>query len=322
MIKGHGDDTYQYEGIRMNFSSNIPQHADLTALKRHLGTRLDAIANYPEPEAWTLERLIAQKLGVPPECVVATSGATEAIYLTAQTFRMHHDIATPTFSEYADAICIYRSYAKKTRALWLCNPNNPTGSVLGWQAVYERMSRYDLVVIDQSYEGYTDEPLLSAREAVAAGNVVQIHSMTKTYGVPGLRLGYLVASRRLAEQLRRHMQPWAVSALAVEAGLFLVEHCAPLRPDLAEAQRLWHRLNDVEGISMMPTRTNFMLGTVSGSTANELKEHLARKYKMLIRDASNFQGLTPHHFRIAAQTPQENDALVNAIEHFMQQKHG
>ncbi|MBR1932902.1 MAG: aminotransferase class I/II-fold pyridoxal phosphate-dependent enzyme [Prevotella sp.] len=317
MIKGHGDDAYQYPDIRMNFSSNIPQHVDLSALKQHLATRLDLIANYPEPEALSLERLIASQHGISEECVIVTSGATEAIYLTAQTFRMSHHFAAPTFSEYEDAVRMYRSYAKKTQALWLCNPNNPTGEVLPWQTVYERMSHYDLVVIDQSYEGYTEVPLLTPREAAAAGNVVQIHSLTKTYGVPGLRIGYIVAARRLAQQLRRQMRPWAVNALAIEAGLFLIAHATPIRPDLAEAQRLSAALNAIDGISVLPTQTNFMLCTISGHTATQLKEHLVRQHGMLIRDASNFRGLTPHHFRVAAQLPIENDALVSAINHYL-----
>ena len=86
MIEGHGDDTYQYEGIRMNFSSNISRHPDLAALKEHLAKRLDLIDHYPEPEGWTLESMIAKKLGIPAECVIVTNGATDAIYLVAQAF--------------------------------------------------------------------------------------------------------------------------------------------------------------------------------------------------------------------------------------------
>jgi len=320
MINGHGDDLYHYPGIRMNFSSNIPQHVDLSALKRHLASCLDVIDTYPEPEAWSLERLLAQQLGVSEQCVIVTSGATEAIYLTAQTFRMQHHIAEPTFSEYADAISLNEATShggEAGDALWLCNPNNPTGTVMERQAVGEQMSRYDLVVVDQSYEGYTDVPLLTAREAAAAGNVVQIHSLTKAYGVPGLRIGYIVTSARLAERLRRQLRPWSVNALAIEAGKYLVAHATPLRPDLAEAQRLRRQLSAIDGISVAPTRTNFMLCTLRDSTAADLKGHLARHHGILIRDASNFRGLTPHHFRVAAQQTEENDALVRAINDYL-----
>jgi len=317
MIKGHGDDIYQYAAIRMNFSSNIPTHTDLAALQAHLAQRLDLIGHYPEPEAWSLERLIADRCGVDARCVVVTNGATEAIYLTAQTFAMHHRVSQPTFSEYADAIAMYRGRPQQGRALWLCNPNNPTGDVFDVEQVKTLAERHDLLVLDQSYEHYTAERLLTPKAAVALGNVVQIHSLTKIYGVPGLRVGYIVTAPRLARQLRRHLRPWSVNALAIEAAHFLLENAAPIRPDLNEAQRLYTRLSRVEGLTPQPTKTNFMLCQVAGHTAAQLKDHLMSRHAMLIRDASNFRGLTPHHFRVAAQLPEENDALVAAIDNYL-----
>ena len=138
--------------------------------------------------------------------------------------------------------------------------------------------------------------------------------------MPGLRLGYITAHESLAAAIRRHLRPWSVSALAVEAGKFLLQHgelaCSP---DLAEAQRLRRQLMAV-GVDVLPTQTHFMLCHIEGHNARGLKEHLARRHGMLIRDASNFRGLTPHHFRVAAQTPAEDDALVAAIRGFMESR--
>ena len=203
-------------------------------------------------------------------------------------------------------------------SLWLCNPNNPTGSVLTRRQMTELLQAFDLVVIDQSYENYTSEPLMTAKTAVRLGNVVQIHSMTKNYGVPGLRLGYIVTSLRLARQIRSHMRPWAVSSLAIEAGKYLLGHDELLcRPDLSEAKRLCLSLSALEGVKVMPSHTNFMLCQLECGSAAALKDYLARTHGILIRDASNFRGLTSRHFRIAAQTPAENDALVAAIRDFL-----
>ncbi|MBQ4138935.1 MAG: aminotransferase class I/II-fold pyridoxal phosphate-dependent enzyme, partial [Muribaculaceae bacterium] len=85
---------------------------------------------------------------------------------------------------------------------------------------------------------------------------------------------------------------------------------------LDEAQRLRSMLNEIEGIEAFASMTNFFLCTIAHVTARELKEYLAHKHGILIRDASNFTGLTPHHFRIAAQSPEANDALVEAIKQF------
>ena len=88
MIFGHGDDAWQYgEKIKMDFSSNVYFGADLTALKDHLMGRFDVVAHYPEPEATSLEAMIAESLGVPTDTIMVTSGATEAIYLIAQLYR-------------------------------------------------------------------------------------------------------------------------------------------------------------------------------------------------------------------------------------------
>jgi threonine-phosphate decarboxylase len=176
---------------------------------------------------------------------------------------------------------------------------------------------YSLLVIDQSYEHYTNAPMLSAKKAISMGNVVQIHSFTKTYGIPGLRLGYITAKPSLAKCIRQVLRPWSVNALAMEAGKYLIEHTKPCQPDLQEAQRLRKQLRVIKGIKVENTQTNFMLCHITKHTAAELKDYLIREHGMLIRDASNFHSLTPHHFRVAAQTLEEDEALVQAIADFI-----
>ena len=147
--------------------------------------------------------------------------------------------------------------------------------------------------------------------------------MTKSYAVPGLRLGYITAHESLTSQIRQHLRPWSVSALAIEAGKYLLEHDELIcKPDLREAQRLAKELEQIWGIVVTPSQTNFMLCRLVHHTAAELKDYLAREHHLLIRDASNFRGLTPHHFRVASQTPAENDALVEAIKQFITLKNG
>lgn len=322
MIKGHGDDFYQYEDIRMNFSSNVNQHVDHSALKNHLMERFDVIANYPEPEAWSLEAMIAERHGIDPRSVIVTNGATEAIYLVAQAFELNHISLSPCFTEYADAAEMFRRFTGRRYALWICNPNNPMGSVFSAERMLEWAKMYAMLVVDQSYEHYVDMPPLTPKQAVKARNIVQLHSFTKTYAVPGLRLGYIVATPRLTLRLRRFLRPWSVSALAVEAGKFLLAHDElRCQPCLDEAQRLRRRLQQIDGIKVLPTRTNFMVASIEGATAAQLKDYLASEHHILIRDASNFKGLTPDYFRVAAQAPEENDALVEAISAFVRQNH-
>lgn len=336
MIEGHGDDLYRYDDlVKINFSSNIFQHADHSALKAYLTEHLDVINNYPAPRPRQLEKLIAQQEGISPEAVMVTNGSTEAIYLIAQLF--HHSasiIPQPTFNEYADAcrmfdhIISYENTDDLTtlpadRVYWICNPNNPSGNVLmkGFvDYIVRRSPRYTFVV-DQSYENYTREPLLQAREMQGLPNLFILHSLSKTYAVPGLRLGYVTADPTLINMLRSLRQPWSVSALAIEAGMFLLQHGQHAVPHLdsylEETERLRQRLRKIEGIRVFETKTNFMLCESMHATSIRLKDYLVHEHGILIRDCSNFYGLSDHFFRVSTQEPEENDALVEAITAFI-----
>lgn len=335
MIYGHGDDTYRYgEKVKVNFSSNIYQKADLTELKQYLATRLDAIGNYPEPEPKELEELIAEKLEIPASMVMVTNGANEAIYLIAQLYRGWASvIPQPTYTEYADACRMFDhiiSYERtdelnilpEDRIYWICNPDNPTGNVMLKSLlayVIKKHPRF-LHVIDQSYADYTLQPMLKPKELLDCYNVMILHSLSKKYCIPGLRLGYMTASPIIIERLRDIRQPWTVNTLAIEAGKWLIKNDPKVIPDIegyiAEAQRLRDELQAIDGIMVMDTKTHYMLVNIDWATSLELKNWLIENHGILIRDASNFHGLDTHCFRVAAQSPEENDALINAIKEF------
>jgi histidinol-phosphate/aromatic aminotransferase/cobyric acid decarboxylase-like protein len=146
-------------------------------------------------------------------------------------------------------------------------------------------------------------------------NPLYPHSIQERYGMD-------VISR-----LRANCRPWAVNALAIEAGRWLIQHeKSCYREDvaqiLAETRYLRERLRGIFGIHVYPTDTNFMLCSIRQSTAAELKEYLLAQHGFLIRDASNFVGLKDCHFRIATQHPDYNDELVAAIYTFTRMKHG
>lgn len=331
MIQGHGDDTYQYTDIRINFSSNIYTHADLSALKRHLQNHLDVISSYPEPQPFTLERILAHHLQISPENILVTAGATEGIYLIAHAYSKIGKcyVFQPTFSEYADA-CKQYDYQFagdiaqiRQGLIWLCNPNNPTGRVLDKDAVFRLAEQYPqaIIIIDQSYEDYTLAELPQAKEIITKNNIIQLHSMTKTYAIPGLRLGYIIAPAHIICVLRIFCRPWSVNALAVKAAEFLLNTHAELLPPinqyLTETQYLYHSLNALPHIKAEPTDTTFMLCKIDNHSAAQLKEYLAKQRGILIRDASNFPTLDKHYFRIATQTREENNSLITAIRQFL-----
>ena len=335
MLNGHGDDSYRYgRKITLNFSSNVYHHTSLAPLFRHLENCWEQVRSYPEPSPHAVESQLAQAMGISAESVCLTSGATEAIYLIAQTFSGRRScILSPTFSEYADACRLHGHQVrsiyttdhlpKDADIVWICNPNNPTGEVRDKKYLTELIAKHPRVcfVIDQSYEYFTLKELFTAQEAAGFPNVILLHSMTKRYAIPGLRLGYVTAHPGLIGRLRTNRMPWSVNQLAIEAGLYLLSEGIPaglsMKDYLAECARLKSSLEAIGGLEVWPTDTHFMLVCLRFGKAAALKEYLAREEGILIRDASNFEGLDERFFRIATQTPEENDELVGAIAKWM-----
>ena len=332
MLDGHGDDIFQYgDKLKMNFSSNVYSGADLSGLKDHLMQHFDVVGHYPEPEPHELERLLAAHLKVPENTLLVTNGAVEAIYLIAQLYKGWASvIPQPTFNEYADACRQYHhiiSYENndemtqlpRDRVYWICNPNNPSGNELmkGFMDYVVRRSPRYTFVVDQSYETYTKEALLQTREMMDVTNLIILHSLSKTYGVPGLRLGYMTGHPSIIQLLRQHRHPWAMNALSIEAGKFLLKNGKPaignLDEYLEETERFRSNLREIKGVRVFETKTNYMLCELESVKASALKYYLIHEHGMLIRDCSNFHGLSPFFFRVSTQRPDENDALVAAI---------
>lgn len=329
MIEGHGDDSYKYGYIRADFSSNVPTGTDLSGLKAYLSERFETVMHYPEPEPRSLEREMAEQFRIDPDCIMITAGATDAIYLTARLFAQKRiAITEPTFAEYRDACrlngCEIISTADPysppacVSAQWLCNPNNPTGRVWDFvrlQAAIEKQGDV-FFVADQSYEYFTRQPLFAPAESVKHRNLIIIGSMTKRYAIPGLRLGYLIAPAAICNRLRLLRAPWSVNALAIEAGHYLLQHkITSVSPEILieECARIARELKQSDRYLPEPTDTHFMLVRTMSGTAAALKKHLAQRVGILIRDASNFEGLTPDYFRIAALSKADNDLLINAL---------
>jgi threonine-phosphate decarboxylase len=209
------------------------------------------------------------------------------------------------------------------RIYWLCNPNNPTGNVVNTQLlrhIIRQNPRY-LYVIDQSYKDYTLSPMIQPKDVTNCYNVMLVHSLSKTYCIPGLRLGYIFSSPIIIDRLRQIRQPWTVNAVAIEAGKYLLENDPKMIPDLpaflAEAQRLRKNLSAINGLLVMDTNTHFMLVNIDKSNTYDLKQWLIDHYGILIRDASNFRGLDNHCFRVTTRTPEENDLLVEALKEYV-----
>lgn len=335
MLFGHGDDFYNSQNeVKINFSSNVWHGANLDKLKEHLNEQFSKLTRYPEPDAASLKRLLARRYEIKEENVVVTNGSITAFYLIAQAWKgAKSTIAVPSFAEYEDACRLHEheltffSTSDDLSELslegqdfcWICNPNNPDGKLLHRSEILKLIAdnRQTKFIIDQAYVAFTTEDMLKPSDVKNNPNLILIQSISKAYNIPGLRIGYLVASPEITAMVNKYIIPWSVNAIALEASKYILIHPAqftlPIRKWQRETAELIYQLNKFDNLEVIPTSTTFFLVRLKKGTAAELKKYLWDNYGILIRDASNFRGLDETYIRLSTQTTAENQVLIDAI---------
>lgn len=340
MLFGHGDDFYNSQNeVKINFSSNVWHGANLEKLKEHLIEQFNKLTRYPEPDAASLKRLLARRYEIKEENVVVTNGSITAFYLLAQAWRGAKSmIAVPSFSEYEDACRLHEheiSFFSTSDDLselslegqdfcWICNPNNPDGKLLHRTEMLKLIAanRNTKFIVDQAYVAFTTEDMLKPSDVKNNPNLILIQSISKAYNIPGIRIGYLVASPEIVNEVNKYIIPWSINAIALEASKYILIHPAqftlPIRKWQRETAELIYQLNKFDNLEVIPSSTTFFLVRLKKGTAAELKKFLWEKYGILIRDASNFRGLDETYFRLSTQTTAENQVLIDAIREWFE----
>ncbi len=335
MLFGHGDDYYNSpKEVKINFSSNVWHGANLDKLKEHLGEEFDKLTRYPEPDAASLRRLLARRCEVKEENIVVTNGSVTAFYLIAQAWKGARScVAVPSFAEYEDACRLHGhelTFFATSDDLselsfegqdfcWICNPNNPDGRLLHRTELLRTVAsnRRMMFVVDQAYAAFTTEDMLKPSDVERNPNLILVHSISKAYNIPGLRIGYMIAAPEVTEKVNKYIIPWSVNAVAIEASKYILIHPAqftlPIRKWQRETADLIYMLSKSDVLEVVPTATTFFLVRLKRGTAAELKKYLLESHGILIRDASNFRALDETYFRISTQRTAENGALVEAI---------
>jgi len=297
------------------------------------------VERYPDSEATLLRRKLAEKVGINAENIIAGSGTTELIRLIALAYFRRGDpvlIFEPTYGEYEVACRLtgartikYRAAAKdgfapdieaaaetirrkKPRAVFICNPNNPTGLYLPRRDIEKVLKAVHdgLLVLDEAYVSFAGKSW-NALDLAERRNIIILRSMTKDYGIPGLRLGYAVACREIINVLRSVMPPWSVNAVAQQVGVSLLEKEAYLKESLRktrEAKEFLIRELRQLGLKVLPSDTHYFLVKVSSGT--ECRRSLLAK-GIMVRDGSSL-GL-PQYIRISPRTLPECRKLAAAF---------
>ncbi len=205
-------------------------------------------------------------------------------------------------------------------SVWIGTPNNPNGYRVSMSEIRELSLRYAdcCFVVDRAYNELSTTAETNLVEELQP-NVILIHSLTKTFGVPGIRLGYIISGKSISSELKNLRTPWSVNALSLVVGEFVMDNYSELyintRELLDESSYLQERVGHIDGFKVVNSQCNFFLCEIcGGKTAAQLHEFLVEKYGILIRNCSNFRGLSQYHFRLAAQSREENDILIKALQ--------
>jgi threonine-phosphate decarboxylase len=302
-------------------------------LKDYVFSQWSAVNRYPEVLAESLALCVAGHHGLSPGQVLMSSGTTESIYLIAQAWaEQRTTIVTPAFAEYEDAARLhghqlsFLAWEKlvpdqplDTDLVFICNPNNPTGSVLPEPELVELLARNPgaVFVLDEAFIEFTTSIATALPLLARFDNLLVMRSMTKAYAIPGLRLGYVVTSEKLIVRLTQAKAPWTVNALAAAAGHFIFEHFDTVQPPtrqlLADRAAFAAQLSENQGLTVLPSHTHYFVGALRRGTAADLKSWLLARHCLLIRDAANFRDLTPAHFRLCTRPVADNQLLINAL---------
>ena len=301
----------------------------------------EQLNRYPDGSGFYQRQALAGKLGVKMEQLLLGAGSDELLEILVKTFLGPGDEAVyawPSFAMYpivtagmggtavavelddayrADVGRLLEAVGERTRLLFLANPNNPTGTSIG-QADFERLVRelpeHVVLVSDEAYYEYVRRadfpesiPLLAERPTL-----VVLRTLSKIYGLAGLRVGYAIGDPELIGYLERARHPFNVSSIAQRAARAALED----REHVARVRKLTHEgLERLErgfrelGLACVPSDANFVLVDV-GRDADELYERLLKR-GVITRPMSAF-GLT-HHLRVTAGLPEENERLLEAL---------
>lgn len=327
----HGGDVYR-NPIEYDLSINVnPLGMPLASIQAaHEGVVLTG--RYPDYKAEQLCHAIAKAKQIPADRIIPGNGAAELLYVLGQTIPEKALTIAPTFTGYAEAVAAgggeltYASDEQELlakmddsiRLVFLCNPNNPTGTlftreqILRVLAKAEAMQAY--VCVDECFLPFLEEEASYSMLPYLAKHprLLVLRAFTKIYCMAGLRLGYLACGdTELQSRIRAKLQPWNTSIPAQLAGIAALsdtEYLAKTRENLqAERAYLVPRLRELVA-EVYDGYGNFLLFR----DEPDLKERML-EVGVLIRACGNFEGLDDTYFRIGIRSHSENQEFIRRL---------
>lgn len=326
----------------IDFSASINPLGPSPTVYKAITEELWRITHYPDPDCGQLPAMLARHLGVGKENLSLGNGGAELIFTLPRALRIKSAlVAAPTFSEYAEAVKAsggaveYFSLGREIEgiqhsltgvdAIFICNPNNPTGVVQDRSFLMPLIDWAEkagvFVIVDEAFMDFVQDrrEISLMSEACCRSRLVVLYSMTKFFGIPGLRLGAAVANPETTAMLKKSKDPWSVNVLACAAGQAALRDKKHMEDTLRivreERSYLFSELSSIPGVKPLPSAANFLLIDISGTglTPGTLVEKMGR-WGILVRNCSNFHGLEIPCIRVAVRNRDQNQTLLKVLK--------
>lgn len=303
---------------------------------------LERVNSYPDSNCYYLKKELALHLGCKEDNLIFGNGSDELLKLIAETFLNPGDeviFSKPSFSEYEfvtkvmDATPITVSLKEdftydleemlkkinsRTKLIFICNPNNPTGTILTSAELLEFMKRVPeevIVIFDEAYFEYvTDEHYPDTLELIKQGkNVIVLRTFSKIYGLAGLRIGYGIAKPEIISMIHRVREPFNVNLLAQEAArasLSDKNHLMESKKLVLMGREYLYQAFEKLGLKYVQTQTNFIFVDVNCDSV-ALFNSLLRQ-GVIVRTGDIFG--YPNYIRVTIGTPEQNERFIKCLE--------
>ena len=327
----------------IDLSSNINPLGPPPGLIQYLKDHVDAVSSFPEVDSKRINERFAEFYGIDSMRVLAGNGTTQIIYSIPQVLEVKKAlIVGPTYSDYEDACHLQnvktsfvyaeafadfqvdlnqiKMHLEHVDAVFICNPNNPTGSLIASDELESLCRSYPetVFIIDESYLPFvTGGDALSLRD-LDFGNLIVLSSISKIFAIPGLRIGFMISAAHMIKRFKRFLQPWSVNSLAQLA----VRHLMTNKDDTdafieksqhhirVERRRFLSAAQDFSNVHLFASTTNFLMAQLPDDLGAEDVMNRLYRNKVMIRNCGNFNGLSSQFIRVSLKTSEVNNLLI------------
>jgi histidinol-phosphate aminotransferase len=331
----------------IKLASNENPYGCSPAVKEAIMKQLDYLALYPDGYARLLREKVAAHLGVNETQLIFGNGSDEVVQIICRAFLSSNTntvMAVPTFPQYRhnaviegaeireiplvdgrhDLEAMLNAIDEQTRVVWVCNPNNPTGTYVNEQELIsflERVPKHVLVVLDEAYYEYVtanDYPQ-TVRLLRQYDNLMILRTFSKAYGLAALRVGYGIASEMLIRDIEPAREPFNTSSVAQAAAVAALEDQAFIRECVKKNKQgleTFYRFCEENGLRYYPSQANFILIDF-GIEGNEVFQYLLER-GIIVR-SGNALGF-PTSVRITVGSEEQNKRIITALTQMLKEK--